>query len=53
MREGGEVHLSVSAVGYLLALHVTVANEQDRAHVALLAEATFADQVCAGEQAAE
>src|SRR5207244_3574240 len=38
-RKGRKVHLAVDTLGHLLALHVTPANEQDRAQVAELAEA--------------
>lgn len=38
-KKGSKVHLAVDTLGYLLALHVSPANEQDRAHVAALAEA--------------
>jgi transposase len=37
-RKGSKVHLAVDALGHLLALLVTPANEQDRAQVAELAE---------------
>ena len=37
-RQGSKVHAAVDTVGHLLALHVTAANEQDRAQVAQLAE---------------
>ncbi len=36
---GTKVHLAVDTLGHLLALHVTPANEQDRAHVAALVDA--------------
>src|SRR5204862_1332348 len=36
-RKGSKVHLAVDTLGHLLALHVTPANEQDRAQVAELA----------------
>ena len=36
-RKGSKVHLAVDTLGHLLALHVTAANEQDRAQVAALA----------------
>src|SRR5436190_6706720 len=42
-RKGSKVHLAVDTLGHLLALHVTPANEQDRAQV---------DQLCAELQAA-
>src|SRR5262245_54684755 len=35
-RKGSKVHLAVDTLGHLLALHVTAANEQDRAQVAEL-----------------
>jgi transposase len=38
-RKGSKVHLAVDTLGHLLALHVTAANEQDRAQVAELATA--------------
>jgi transposase len=38
-RKGSKVHLAVDTLGYLLALHVTPANEQERAQVAALAKA--------------
>ena len=38
-RKGSKVHLAVDTLGHLLALHVTPANEQDRAQVAELADA--------------
>lgn len=37
-RRGSKVHMAVDTLGYLLALHVTPANEQDRARVKRLAE---------------
>lgn len=37
-RKGSKVHAAVDTVGHLLALHVTPANEQDRAQVETLAE---------------
>jgi transposase len=37
-RKGSKVHAAVDTLGHLLALRVTPANEQDRAHVAALAE---------------
>ena len=62
-RKGSKVHLAVDTLGELLTLHVTPANEQDRAQVAALAEATqeitggtvvvaFADQGYTGDQPA-
>ena len=38
MKKGSKVHLAVDTVGYLLALHVTPADEQERAQVDELAE---------------
>ena len=38
-RKGSKVHAAVDTLGHLLALHVTPANEQDRAQVGVLAEA--------------
>jgi transposase len=38
-RKGSKVHLAVDTLGHLLALHVTAANEQDRAQVGELAAA--------------
>ena len=38
-RKGSKVHLAVDTLGDLLAIHVTPANEQDRAQVAELADA--------------
>jgi transposase len=38
-RKGSKVHLAVDTLGHLLALHVTPANEQDRAQVGQLASA--------------
>jgi transposase len=37
-RKGSKLHLAVDTLGHLLALHVTPANEQDRAQVGLLCE---------------
>ena len=62
-RKGSKVHLAVDTLGELLTLHVTPANEQDRAQVAALAEASqeitggtvevaFADQGYTGDQPA-
>jgi transposase len=59
-RKGSKVHAVVDRLGHLLALHVTPANEQDRAQVAKLAEQVqavtdqnvelaFADQGYTGE----
>ena len=41
-RKGSKVHLAVDTLGQLLALHVTPANDQDRAQVAELAAAVQA-----------
>lgn len=38
-KNGSKVHIAVDTLGYLLALHVTPANAQDRAQVAELCEA--------------
>ena len=38
-RKGSKVHLAVDTLGHLLALHVSAANEQERAHVGRLAQA--------------
>ena len=38
-RKGSKVHMAVDTLGHLLALHVTPANEQERAQVEVLAEA--------------
>jgi transposase len=46
-RKGSKVHLAVDTLGHLLALHVTAANEQDRAQVSQLATAV---QEATGEQ---
>jgi transposase len=62
-RKGSQVHLAVDTLGQLLAVVVTPANEQDRAHVAALAaqiqeatgeavEVAFVDQGYTGEQPA-
>src|SRR3712207_4259027 len=63
-KKGSKVHAAVDALGHLLALHVTPANEQERARVGELAEAVqeatgesvglaFVDQGYAGERPAE
>lgn len=63
-RKGRKVHLAVDTLGHLLALHVTHANEQDRAQVAKLCEdlqaaaeenveIAFVDQGYTGAAAAE
>jgi hypothetical protein len=62
-RKGSKVHLAVDTTGHLLALHVSPADERDRAHVAALAaevqeatggcvEVAFADQGYTGPNAA-
>ena len=62
-KKGAKVHVAVDTLGHLLALHVTPANEQDRAQVGRLAaavqaatgqhvEVAFVDQGYTGEQAA-
>jgi transposase len=62
-RKGNKVHLAVDTLGHLLALSVSAASEQDRAHVAELAEkvqaetgeaveVAYVDQGYTGEQAA-
>jgi len=38
-RKGSKVHMAVDTLGHLLVLHVTPANEQDRAQVQALAQA--------------
>jgi len=61
-KRGSKVHMAVDTLGHLLALHVTPANEQDRAQVAALAEAVqeatgesvelaYVDQAYTGEEA--
>jgi len=63
-RKGSKVHAAVDTLGHLLALHVTAADEQDRAQVARLAEAVqeitgehvelaYVDQGYTGQNAAE
>lgn len=63
-RKGSKVHAAVDTLGHLLALHVTAADEQDRAQVGLLAEAVqqitgehvelaYVDQGYTGETAAQ
>jgi transposase len=42
-RKGSKVHAAVDTLGHLLALHVTPANEQDRAQVGKLAAAVQAE----------
>jgi len=62
-KQGSKVHMAVDTIGYLLALRVTPADEQERAQVAPLTEevqmvtgktveVAFVDQGYAGEQAA-
>ncbi len=62
-RKGSKVHAAVDTLGHLLALHVTAADEQDRAQVATLADAVqeitgenvelaYVDQGYTGENAA-
>lgn len=41
-KKGSKVHMAVDTLGHLLALHVAPADEQDRAHVAQLAQAVQA-----------
>lgn len=41
-RKGSKVHAAVDTLGHLLAVHVTAANEQDRAQVTALAQAVQA-----------
>ncbi len=61
-RKGSKTHIAVDTLGALLAVHVTPANEQERAQVATLAQAVqdvtgehveiaFVDQGYTGEQA--
>jgi len=61
-KKGSKIHLAVDTLGYLLSLHVTPANEQERAQVKRLAEevqdvtqnsveVAFVDQGYTGEQA--
>jgi transposase len=61
-RKGSKTHMAVDTLGHLLALHVTPANEQDRAQVGQLAqqvqavtgasvELAFVDQGYTGESA--
>ena len=63
-RKGSKVHLAVDTLGHLLTLHVTAADEQDRAQVALLAQAVqevtgdtvevaFVDQGYTGKETAD
>jgi transposase len=61
-RKGSKMHMAVDTLGHLLTLHVTPANEQDRAQVAQLAqqvqevtgqsvEVAFVDQGYTGDKA--
>jgi transposase len=61
-RKGSKLHMAVDTLGYLLTLHVTPANDQDRAQVEHLAthvqrvtgqhvDVAFVDQGYTGEQA--
>jgi transposase len=63
-RNGSKTHMAVDTLGYLLSLHVTPANEQERAQVAALAEElqritgesvemAFVDQGYTGDEVAE
>ena len=63
-RKGSKVHMAVDTLGHLLALHVTAADEQDRAQVGRLARGVqqqtgksvglaYVDQGYTGERAAE
>jgi transposase len=63
-KRGSKTHIAVDTLGHLLALHVTPANEQDRAHVEELArqvqeateqsvEVAFVDQGYTGDQPAQ
>jgi len=63
-RKGSKVHAAVDTLGHLLALHVTAADQQDRAQVETLAEAiqeitgenielAYVDQGYSGENAAQ
>ena len=63
-RKGSKVHAAVDTLGHLLALHVTAADEQDRAQVEKLAEAVqeitgdaielaYVDQGYTGDNAAQ
>lgn len=63
-RKGSKTHIAVDTLGHLLALHVTPANEQDRAQVAQLAqdvqdttgqtvEVAFVDQGYTGDEPAQ
>lgn len=63
-KKGSKVHMAVDTLGHLLALHVTPANEQDRAQVAEMAQAireatgeqvevAFVDQGYTGDEPAQ
>jgi transposase len=63
-KKGSKVHIAVDTLGHLLALHVTPANEQDRAQVETLAaavqeatgesvELAYVDQGYTGEDASD
>jgi transposase len=63
-KKGSKVHMAVDTLGHLLSLHVTAANEQDRAQVAKLArdvqkqtgksvELAYVDQGYTGDKPAE
>jgi transposase len=63
-KKGSKVHMAVDTLGYLLSLHVTAADEQDRAQVGKLArdvqkqtgksvELAYVDQGYTGEEPAE
>ena len=63
-KKGSKVHMAVDTLGHLLAMHVTPANEQERAQVEELAKAVqevthnsvelaFVDQGYTGEEAAQ
>jgi transposase len=63
-KKGSKVHMAVDTLGYLLSLHVTAADEQDRTQVGKLAkevqkqtgrsvELAYVDQGYTGAQAAE
>src|SRR5205823_6306244 len=63
-KKGSKVHMAVDTLGYLLSLHVTAANEQDREQVGKLAkevqkttgksvELAYVDQGYTGEAAAK
>jgi transposase len=56
-KRGSKVHMAVDALGYLLALHVTAAHEQERARVQEVTGETvavaFVDQGYTGDQPAQ